>query len=75
MTDTQDQPLLGLATTRQLLDELEVRAMVPQAEYVVVKLSDLPRNLFTAFAALRHHFETAAGGLDYRTTGPIVELR
>lgn len=53
-----DEPLLGLATTRQLLEELEVRMRVTQNS---IKGDDLGRLCAEALENLDHHI------LDYRT--------
>lgn len=62
----ENEPLLGMATTRELLTEVAVRMEVTQNS---IKGSDLGRLCREALANL------APGILDYRTVGPTSMLR
>lgn len=71
---TAERPLLGLATTRDLIGELEVRASVPQnPAYQAGRVVELggedggDRVAQAACLILRAWFADAPGGLGYRT--------
>ena len=62
--DEKQEPLLGLATTKQLLEELQARAgNFPRA----LGEPELPRSIEMCFAELEDHMMKCRGGLGYRT--------
>ena len=62
--DENQEPLLGLATTKQLLEELQARAKnFPR----MLGEPELPKSIEMCFAELENHMMVCYGGLGYRT--------